>query len=70
MAKGGFKVLDSDMHVIEDGLGDRLVFSTDFPHGDSKFPYAVDRFLDLTISDEAKRKILWDNCAGYYGLVG
>ncbi|HEX2173708.1 MAG TPA: amidohydrolase family protein [Dehalococcoidia bacterium] len=57
-------------HVIEDGLDDRLIFSTDFPHADSKFPHAVDSFLDLPIADEVKRKILWDNCAGYYGLVG
>ncbi len=57
-------------YVIDAGLGDRLVFSTDFPHGDSKFPKAVDRFLELDISGEAKRKILWDNCAGYYDLVG
>ena len=47
---------------------DRLVFSTDFPHGDSKYPESVDRFLELPITDEDKRKILWDNCAGYYGV--
>ena len=47
-----------------------LVFSTDFPHGDSKFPEAIDRFLEIDISDEAKRNILWDNCASYYGIEG
>ena len=47
---------------------DRIVFSTDFPHGDSKFPQAVESFLELPISEESKRKILWDNCAAYYGL--
>jgi uncharacterized protein len=57
-------------YVIQDGLADRLVFSTDFPHTDSKYPHAVDRFLELPISDEDKRKILWDNCAAYYGLAG
>ena len=52
-----------------DAIGDdRIVFSTDFPHGDSKFPRAVESFLQLPISDESKRKILWDNCAAYYGL--
>jgi predicted TIM-barrel fold metal-dependent hydrolase len=52
-------------HPIGD---DRIVFSTDFPHGDSKFPRAVASFLQLPISEQSKRKILWDNCAAYYGL--
>ena len=55
---------------VIDWLGDdRLVFSTDFPHGDSKFPRAVESFLQLPISEDSKRKILWDNCAAYYGLT-
>jgi predicted TIM-barrel fold metal-dependent hydrolase len=54
-----------------------LVFSTDYPHGDSKYPHAVDRFLrlgdsdkeqKLGVSDEDKRRILWDNCAELYGI--
>ncbi|MCE2463413.1 MAG: amidohydrolase family protein [Dehalococcoidia bacterium] len=44
------------------------MFSTDFPHPDSKFPDSVDKFLSLPLSDESKRKLLWDNCASYYGL--
>ncbi len=52
-----------------DYLGSRgLVFSTDYPHGDSRFPEAVDGFLQLPISDDDKRKILWDNCASFYSL--
>ena len=47
-----------------------LVFSTDFPHGDSKFPESIDRFLQIDISDADKRQILWDNCAAYYGITG
>ena len=38
------------------------------PHGDSKFPRAVESFLRLPISEASKRRILWDNCAAYYGL--
>jgi uncharacterized protein len=45
-----------------------VVFSTDFPHPDCKYPGAVDRFLQLPLPDEAKRAILWDNTARYYGL--
>jgi predicted TIM-barrel fold metal-dependent hydrolase len=50
-----------------DFLGnDHLVYSTDYPHGDSRFPHATEAFLQLPISDEDKRKILWDNCARFY----
>jgi predicted TIM-barrel fold metal-dependent hydrolase len=46
-----------------------IVFSTDFPHPDCKYPGAVARFLELPQPDAAKRAILWDNCARYYGLA-
>ena len=49
---------------------DNVVFSTDFPHPDCKYPGAVARFLELPLPDAAKRAILWDNCARYYGLTG
>ena len=44
------------------------VCSTDYPHGDSRYPHATDSLLELPLSDDAKRKILWDNCARFYGL--
>ena len=60
---------EEPVKYVIDAIGDdRLVFSTDFPHGDSKFPRAVESFLGLPISEESKRKILWDDCAAYYGL--
>ena len=60
---------EEPVKYVIDYLGnDHLVFSTDFPHGDSKFPEAIDSFLQLPISDDDKRKILWDNCAYYYGI--
>ena len=55
-------------YVIDYIGNERLVFSTDFPHGDSKFPESIDKFLELEITDQDKRKILWDNCAQYYGF--
>ena len=45
---------------------DQLVFSTDYPHGDSRYPNAVNAFLELDLTDEERRKILWDNCARFY----
>ena len=50
-------------------MGNRhLVFSTDYPHGDSKYPDAVNHFLNLPLGDDDKRSILWENCAAYYGM--
>ena len=37
---------------------ENLVFSTDYPHGDSQYPHAVEAFEKLPLSDESKRKIL------------
>jgi predicted TIM-barrel fold metal-dependent hydrolase len=47
---------------------DNLVYSTDYPHGDSRYPHATDAFMELPLSDEDKRKILWDNCARFYAV--
>ena len=48
---------------------DRIVWESDFPHPDSKYPGTVQYFLDLEpelISDESKRKIMWDNAVDLY----
>ena len=50
---------------------DHIVFESDFPHPDSKFPFATQTFLELApdqISDASKRKILWDNALDFYRL--
>src|SRR5579883_371738 len=56
-------------YVIEDMGSDNIVYSTDYPHVDAHFPHSSERFLQLPISDEHKRKILWDNCAALYGTA-
>ena len=55
-------------HVIDHLGGRSIVFSTDYPHGDSKYPEAVDHFLELPITEDDKRSILWGNCAHYYAM--
>jgi predicted TIM-barrel fold metal-dependent hydrolase len=55
-------------HVIDYMGGKSIVYSTDYPHGDSRYPESVDHFLKLPISEDDKRKILWDNCAAYYAI--
>jgi predicted TIM-barrel fold metal-dependent hydrolase len=54
-------------HTIEE-LGDgRILFETDYPHPDSKYPRAVSTFLTQErVSEESKRKILWDNAVDFY----
>ena len=54
-------------HVIDEMGDDRILFETDYPHPDSKFPNAVTTFLgQKRLSDESKRKILWDNAMNFY----
>jgi predicted TIM-barrel fold metal-dependent hydrolase len=55
-------------HMIDELGSDQIVFSTDYPHGDSRYPEAVASFLKLPLSEEDKRKILWDNCACFYSV--
>jgi len=56
-------------YYVEEFGDDNLVFSTDYPHGDSKYPDSVSAFLELPgLTDDTKRKILWDNWARLYGL--
>ena len=55
-------------HLPEFGLEDNIVFSTDYPHLDVKYPHSVEVFLQLPFKEETKRKYLWDNCARLYGL--
>jgi hypothetical protein len=53
-----------------DQVGDEnFVVSSDFPHFDSAFPNAFERFMQIpNVSDDSRRKILWDNCARLYSL--
>jgi predicted TIM-barrel fold metal-dependent hydrolase len=55
-------------HMIEDFGADNLVFSTDYPHGDSRYPGSITTFMKLALTDEERRKVLWENCAKFYGL--
>ena len=68
-----FISVDVDEHLVEDTVNrlgdDCIVISTDYPHPDCAYPHAVDKFLAMEgLSQAAKRKILWDNCARLYGL--
>jgi len=65
--------VDPDEELVVDtikSLGDgNIVISTDWPHGDSSFPQALNTFLKIDgVSERSRRKILWDNCARLYNL--
>jgi predicted TIM-barrel fold metal-dependent hydrolase len=49
---------------------DNLVFSTDYPHADSKYPRSIEAFLKLPLAESSKRKILWDNWCRLYNVAG
>jgi predicted TIM-barrel fold metal-dependent hydrolase len=56
-------------HAVDEVGEDNILFATDYPHVDAinNYPGYVKSFLDLPrISDQAKRKILWDNANRYY----
>jgi predicted TIM-barrel fold metal-dependent hydrolase len=68
-----FVATDADEVVLKqviEAIGDdAIVVSTDYPHSDGLFPDAIKEFVALPgVSDESKRKILWDNCARLYNL--
>ena len=56
--------------VVETIGDDNVVFATDFPHPDAKYPHAVDTFLAMPkLSEDSKSKILWDNPKRFYGAA-
>ena len=67
-----FLSVDADEETVRhfvDWFGDdNLVFSTDFPHGDSLYPRAIESFEKLPLSDASRRKIVGDNWRRLYGI--
>ncbi len=68
-----FIACDSDekqvKYVVEDLGDDNILFSSDYPHPDSPYPFAVQQFLALPGLDrQSKKKILWDNAVRFYGM--
>jgi predicted TIM-barrel fold metal-dependent hydrolase len=54
-------------HVIDEMGDNKILWESDYPHPDSKYPYSSEHFLDMPkVSDESKRKILWQNALDFY----
>ena len=62
---------ESMLPIVSQYVGEEnLVYSTDFPHYDSEFPHATEELIEnQALSEQLKRKILWDNCARLYNLA-
>jgi predicted TIM-barrel fold metal-dependent hydrolase len=58
------------VRMVSDLMGDGLLmFGSDYPHAESRFPSSVDTVLGWkTLGDERMRKVLWDNAARCYGI--
>ena len=56
------------VHYLDWFGDDNLVFSTDFPHGDSQYPHAVDTLRKLPLGEETQRKIVGDNWSRLYDI--
>ena len=67
-----FVSVDADEETAKqyvEWFGDEnLVFSTDFPHGDSMYPHAMAGFRKLPLSEASQRKILGPNWSRLDGV--
>jgi uncharacterized protein len=67
-----FASVDADEETAKqyvDWFGDEnLVFSTDYPHGDSMYPNAMAGFRKLPLSEASQRRILGANWSRLYGV--
>jgi len=49
-------------------LGDDvLMYASDYPHFECRFPNSVDYFFGWQLSDPLRRKMLWENPVRFYG---
>jgi predicted TIM-barrel fold metal-dependent hydrolase len=67
-----FIACDSDEetlpHVVDYLKGENIIWNTDYPHADAPEPAKALPDLDAQpISEDAKRKILWDNSVKFFG---
>jgi uncharacterized protein len=63
--RGDEPTMKAAVELVGDG---NFSWDTDYPHPDGTYPWGVDAMLKQPISQEAKRKILWDNPARWFNL--
>jgi predicted TIM-barrel fold metal-dependent hydrolase len=56
------------IEMVMNFLGeDVLMYASDYPHFECRFPDSVDYFLSWNLPDDVRRKLLWDNPVRFYG---
>jgi predicted TIM-barrel fold metal-dependent hydrolase len=56
------------IEMVADFLGDGvLMYASDYPHFECRFPNSTAFFLDWSLDEELRRKLLWDNPVNFYG---
>jgi uncharacterized protein len=55
-------------HLVNSVGDDRVVFASDYPHFDCKFPHSVDAIAAAGLGDDVLVKLLHDNPQRLYGL--
>jgi len=63
--RGDERTLPSAVELVGD---DNLTFNTDYPHPDGTWPWGMEDLGAQPISEQSKRKILWDNPVRAFGL--
>ena len=60
------------VRMVNELCGDHmLMFSSDYPHAESRFPDSVDIVTEWrSISPDAKRKLFWENAERCFGSKG
>jgi len=56
------------IQMVMDWMGpDVLMYGSDYPHQECRFPGSVDHFLNWDYTDEVRGKMLWENPVRFYG---
>lgn len=57
------------VRMVSEILGDDiLMFGSDYPHAESRFPISVNTVDDWALNDVTRRKLMWDNAAKCFAL--
>jgi predicted TIM-barrel fold metal-dependent hydrolase len=53
------------------GMADNYMWASDYPHGGSTWPHSPEVIESnfKGVSKEIKQKLIWDNCAKFYGVT-
>jgi predicted TIM-barrel fold metal-dependent hydrolase len=58
-------------NAVADLVGDDvLMYASDYPHGESHFPQTVKMAFEWPMSEQRRRKLMWDNAVRFYTRAG